>query len=181
MYEAPLWKSEGIERTLQVWEECFEGVSPEERPSYNWCDKGCGVAYYLSYTVSPARAALWSCTYWLIDRFHGGISHKASNTAVSRYCRKNCDVSKMIYNARSAHTLQGRYPGIWSLSGESIANSEAAEHTMNKVKGFKNTVQSMRIENQRFFLLWMSVEMNEELTRNAYNKRWITPEPNVHW
>ena len=117
---------------MQVWEECFEGVSAEKRPSYNWCDKGCGVAYYFSYTVSSARAAPLSCTYWLIDRFHGGISHKASNTVVSRYCKKNCDVSKMVYNALSANTLQGRFPGIWSLTGEPLANSEAAEHTINE-------------------------------------------------
>ena len=36
-------------------------------------------------------------------------------------------------------------PGIWTANGESIGNSEIAEHIMNKVKDFKKCVQNMRI------------------------------------
>ena len=34
IYEAPLWKSEGVRRTVEIWNEAFEGKTPEQRPSY---------------------------------------------------------------------------------------------------------------------------------------------------
>ena len=67
------------------------------------------------------------------------------------------------------------FPGIWRENGEAIANSEAAEHTMNRVGGFKAAAQGMRVENQQFFLFWMSIEMNEELTCSSYVKKDVEP------
>ena len=181
LYEAPLWKSEGVKRTIEIWNECFEGVPSYNRPDYNWCDRGCGVSYHLENSSPVEIRNLWQWTQWLIDRYHGGMSHKRSANVVNQYCEENCDVAKMTFDDSTKDDLMQRFPGIWTSEGESIANSEAAEHTMDRVGAFKSAVQGMRIESQRFFLFWMSMEMNEELTRKQYGKKRIEPVPDPYF
>ena len=54
-------------------------------------------------------------------------------------------------------------------------HAKAAEHTMNGVRGHKN-------RKSTFFLLWMSIETNEEITRKTYCKgTWVVPELNPYF
>ena len=172
IYEAPLWRSEGVARTLEIYEEAFEGIPACQRPSYIWADRSCGVSYYLKHTVSAARKSLSKYTKWLMDRFHGALSH----TPVQEHCMEHCDVSKMDFQ-NHRNDLLNRFPGVWTKDGTPVGNSEAGEQQMGKIKGFGHVVQNMHIDNARFFLFWMSVDMNEELIRNNHSAH--NPQPSV--
>ena len=65
--------------------------TPQEKASIAWMDKGCAVWYYI--LKNQFQRELWLYTKILIDRWHGGGSHKTTNTAVSQFCRQYCDVS----------------------------------------------------------------------------------------
>ena len=110
------------------------------------------------------------------------MSHKQGNSAAQLHCEEYCDVSKVdISNAARLRATRQKFPGVWTVNGTNIGNSEAAEHCMDRIKGFKNAIQGMRIENFRFFLFWMSVELNEEYTRRTYGKKLIQPQPDPYF
>ena len=73
--------------------------------------------------------------------------------------------------------LLDRFPGVWKEDGTPIGNSEAGEQQTGKIKGFGHVVQNMHIDNARFFLFWISVDMNEELIRNNHSAN--NPQPFV--
>ena len=171
-------ESEGVARTLEIYEEAYKDVPAADRPSYVWADRSCGVSYFLKHSnrVSHQTKQNWQFTKWLIDRFHGGLSHKQGNTAVQLHCTAHCDVSKMDFQVNREELLR-RFPSVWDENGNPLGNSEAGEHAMNKSKGFGHVVMNMHIDNARFFLFWMSVDMNEELIRLNHTKH--NPNPSV--
>ena len=149
-YEAPLYRSEGVSRTIDILNEAFPPThyTPEEKPVYIWCDKACSVWYKILNT--PDLRGAWLYTKILVDRFHGGISHKSTNSVVSQFCSLYCDVSKM-----EPHRIKRvlRYHGLLDNENKNLGNSEAQEQTMNKVGQLSHAVMNMDYQNQRFFFI----------------------------
>ncbi len=52
MYEAPLYRGEGAERTAEIFAQLYEGAAEHEYPAYIWSDKACSVWYYIKNIAS---------------------------------------------------------------------------------------------------------------------------------
>ena len=174
LYEAELYRSEGVRRTLEIFDEAFPSshYTPEEKPAYIWCDRACS-CYYRILNDEILRDS-WKFSKFIIDRFHGGNKHKSENTVVSRFCKKYCNVADMTVR-RIKYEL--KYVGLLDENNKNLGNSEAQEQTMFKVGQVKHAVMNMKFKNQKFFLFWFSIDMNEILTRNNYFETEPKPIP----
>ena len=174
LYEAPLYRAEGVRRTVEIWNEAFPSshYTPREKPTYAWMDKGCAVWYFILKDV--IQRPLWEYTKIVIDRWHGGNSHASTSTAVSQFCRQFCDVSKM-----TPHRIkyQLHYTGILDSNNKPLGDSEAQERCMHKVGQLRHATNNMSVEKQRFFLFWLSIDMNEMLTRKKFQETLPVPMP----
>ncbi len=78
--------------------------------------------------------------------------------AITEFCTLNCDTTKDNDYSRA---LLAEYHGLTDDDGNNVGNSEAAEQKMNVVGNFTHVTMSMNFWKQKFFLLWLSVDLNE--------------------
>ncbi len=146
----------------------------------------CGISYYLwnpkeaIRRVTPKR--ILDGIIWLVDRWHAGNKHNMKPNdeyvqVLNRWCNLNCDLT-----GPNKDDLLAAYPGLSDENGKSVGNSEAAEQKMNVVGNFAHVTMSMNFWKQKFFLLWLSCDLNESWTMAHEGKvhSWQTPKPNVN-
>ena len=73
------------------------------------------------------------------------------------------------------------YDGLLDNDNKNLGNSEAQEQTMNKVGGISHAAMNMNFKNQRFFLFWLSIDMNEIVTRKKWLETFPTPFPDRYY
>ncbi len=78
MWHDMLYRSEGSWITMNIWNSLYRGIPAEQRPRYTWTDSGCKLWKYIN--NRPNMQNLWRFTWWLVDRFHGGLSHNMRDT-----------------------------------------------------------------------------------------------------
>ncbi len=139
MWHDMLYRSEGAWITMQIW-------PAADRPMYTQTDSGCKLWQYIN-NRSHLRE-LWEKTRWLVDRFHGGMSHNMRDL-VRNFCRMFSDVSKMDDAEKP--------PGV-----SNRGNSQAQEQNMAVLGRFYWTF-NMNAQMQWFFLFWLTLDMNELL------------------
>ena len=169
VYEAPLYKSEGVKRTIEIWNEAFEGVAAEERPSYLVADKGCAIRYYINNSDDQQLIDAWSKTIIIVDRYHGGLSHLETEQAINVFCQKHCDVYKIwkrLIKSGQERKMDELFPGLYIEGGQPVGNTQAQEQSMNQLGDYSACLRAMRLDNQIYAMFWIAVNRNEEYARN---------------
>ena len=177
LYEAPLYKSEGLTRTIQIWNEAFEGVDSDERPCYAFADRACAIRYNILKSSDRQLQNDWKSTVFVVNRSHGGLSHKESSAAVNQFCQEECDVYKIslrLHKQGRGHEMDTKFPGLYYNGGIPIGNGEVAEQSMNRLGNYANVLRSMRWDNQEYAVFWISVNRNEEYVRSHPHRN---PQP----
>eukprot|EP01083_Nonionella_stella_P275977 937441_1 len=144
LWAAPLFRSEGCKRVVEIWNECY---SRRDKPIYTWTDMGCTIWRFIN--NKPVLRNIWTHTRWLVDRFHGNKSHSMNNPNAVNFCTQHCDVTKMRIAAKP--------PGIHGVS-----NSQAQEQVMPKMAAF-TWMQNMHYDLQWFNLFWVTFDLNIDL------------------
>eukprot|EP01084_Bolivina_argentea_P276922 472617_1 len=134
---------------MDVWNSCYRGIPPEDRPSFTWTDSGCKLWPYINNNEELFN--LWKFTQWLIDRAHAIIAHNNTgrNSAQVRFCRAYCDMTRMDPAQKP--------PGV-----DGKGNSERQEQIMNTLGAFAWTF-NMHFDIQWMFLYWLCMDLNELL------------------
>ncbi len=143
---------------MDIWNSCYRGIAPENRPRYTWTDSGCKLWPYIN--NNDYLKSLWQFTQWLIDRIHAASKHnminRARNSAQVRFCRRFCDVTRM--------SVRETPPGVHRKG-----NSEKQEQIMAIIGAF-NWTFNMHFDVQWFFLYWLCMDLNELFTQRMYKK-----------
>ncbi len=63
------------------------------------------------------------------------------------------------------------------INGDNLGNSAVSEQTMKVLVSFKHVVMNMRIERQKFFILWLVYDLNQLKMFVRHNKIAQIPTP----
>eukprot|EP01084_Bolivina_argentea_P150998 263627_1 len=97
--------------------------------------------------------------------------------ALNRFCINNCDTTKP--DKAECKRLLKKYKGLVDQDGKNVGNSEAAEQCMNMIGNFSHVVRNMNFHKQRFYLLWLSYDLNQSFIRSREGDVAQIPGPSI--